>query len=122
MTDVFPSTPLALGDREVHIWYATTGEPIDFPCCQSGWRDWLSADEVVRYQRFVFERDRQQFLMTHALARSVLSRYVAIHPREWQFAAGEFGRPEIASPALDRPLRFNLSRTRGLVVCAVAWD
>jgi 4'-phosphopantetheinyl transferase len=120
MTDTAP-TPMGLDEREVHVWYAATEVSPD-PATLSRFRDWLSPEETARYQRFMFDRDRQQFLMTHALGRSVLSRYVAVPPEEWQFSAGKLGRPEIASPAFERPLRFNLSRTCGLVVCAVAWD
>jgi 4'-phosphopantetheinyl transferase len=47
---------------------------------------------------------------------------VPIRPEKWRFSAGKFGRPEIESPKLDEPLRFNLSRTRGMVVCAVGRD
>jgi len=119
MTETTPL--LSLGDCEVHVWYAATDEQLG-PELLSRFGGWLSADETARYERFKFDRDRHTYLMTHALGRSVLSRYVAVSPEEWQFSKGQFGRPEIASPALDRPLRFNLSRTRGMVVCAVAWD
>jgi 4'-phosphopantetheinyl transferase len=115
------SSLIALAFDQVHVWYAATAEPLD-PAAAARFRGWLSAEETARYQRFKFERDRQQYLWTHALGRSVLSRYVPVQPEEWQFSAGKFGRPEIESPELDKPLRFNLSRTRGMVACAVGWD
>lgn len=125
MTDTTPSL-LSLGGSEVHVWFATTEEESNPAAVHAEkfdrFRDWLSPDELVRYDRFKFDRDRLTFLMTHALGRSVLSRYVQIPPKEWRFSKGQFGRPEIATPALDRALRFNLSRTRGMVVCAVAWE
>jgi len=81
----------------------------------------LSAEEHERMRRFVFERDRQRFLLTRALVRTTLSRYAAVAPADWQFIANAHGRPEI----LDRPagvpdLRFNLSHTDGLIACAVS--
>jgi len=80
----------------------------------------LSTDEHERMARLVFERDRHRFLLTRALVRTMLSRYAAVAPADWQFIANVHGRPEI----LDRPagvpdLRFNLSHTDGLIACAV---
>lgn len=80
----------------------------------------MSPDEHERMARLMFERDRQRFLLTRALVRTMLSRYAAVPPAQWQFIANVHGRPEI----LDRPpgvpdLRFNLSHTDGLIACAV---
>ena len=47
----------------------------------------------------------------------MLSRYEAVSEKEWAFVVGAKGRPEIASP--PSALRFNLSNTSGLVVCAI---
>ncbi|MBI4704989.1 MAG: 4'-phosphopantetheinyl transferase superfamily protein [Deltaproteobacteria bacterium] len=75
-------------------------------------------DELVRYG---LERDRVLHLVSWALARTVLSRLVpGVAPAAWRFAAGPYGRPEIAAPEPPAPLRFNLSHTRGLAACAVA--
>ena len=38
----------------------------------------------------------------------------------WRFAANEYGRPAIVEPEEARGLSFNLSHTRGLIVCLVA--
>lgn len=79
----------------------------------------LNEAERAREKRFHFERDRRQFVITRALVRSVLSRYVAIPPADWQFEPGSHGRPQIVQPqAAD--LCFNLSHTRDLIVLAIA--
>jgi 4'-phosphopantetheinyl transferase len=80
----------------------------------------LTTDEHARMARFVFEHDRDAFLLTRALVRTTLSRYAGVAPADWRFIANVHGRPEI----LDRPaavpdLRFNLSHTDGLIACAV---
>ena len=55
------------------------------------------------------------------MGRTVLSRSAAVPPAGWRFRANHWGRPEIdPSAAGTEALRFNLSNTRGLVVCAVA--
>lgn len=81
----------------------------------------LSPDEHQRMARFVFERDRHRFLLTRALARTMLSRYAAVvPPAAWQFTANIHGRPEILNrPAGVPDLRFNISHTDGLIACAV---
>lgn len=84
------------------------------------YRGLLSPGERERMNRFVFDKDRQAFVMTRALVRTMLSRYAPVRPADWTFIANAHGRPEI----LDRPagvpdLRFNISHTDGLIACAV---
>ena len=80
----------------------------------------MTPDEQARCRRFHFERDRRMFAATRALVRAVLSRYAAVGPGEWRFAAGPHGKPRIAHPAVTPALYFNLAHTPGLVVCAVS--
>ncbi len=86
---------------------------------ESVYRGLLSSDEAQRYARFHFERDRRQFLLTRALVRDVLSRYVAVKPYGLVFTRNEYGKPALAEPA-PCPVVFSLSHTKGLSVCAVA--
>jgi 4'-phosphopantetheinyl transferase len=82
----------------------------------------LSNDEKDRLARYHFESDRNLFAVAHALVRLGLSRHSQVDPGDWQFRLGSYGRPEIAAPGSQ--LRFSLSHTRGLAVCAVTlnWD
>lgn len=82
----------------------------------------MTDEERARHDRYYFARDRRLFLATRALVRTVLSRYVAVPPTSWRFAAGERGKPYIVGPAYTAGprLHFNLSNTHGLVVCAVS--
>ncbi|MBI2567409.1 MAG: 4'-phosphopantetheinyl transferase superfamily protein [Candidatus Schekmanbacteria bacterium] len=80
----------------------------------------LSSDERDRRDRFHFQRHRHQFLVSHALVRTTLSRYSHVEPERWEFSTNAHGRPEIAVPCQSPPLRFNLSHTDGLIACAVA--
>ncbi|MSO62142.1 MAG: 4'-phosphopantetheinyl transferase superfamily protein [Acidobacteria bacterium] len=80
----------------------------------------LSPREHERMARLVFERDRQRFLLTRALVRTMLSRYATVAPADWQFMANVHGRPELLErPAGVPDLRFNISHTDGLIACAV---
>jgi len=80
----------------------------------------LTEAERAQERRFHFAADRKRFLVTRALVRTVLSRYVSRGPRELEFQVNDYGRPELvqASPAESR-LVFNLSHTRDLIVMGV---
>jgi 4'-phosphopantetheinyl transferase len=82
----------------------------------------LSDAEQSQQRRFVFERHRQQYLVSHALIRDVLSRYAPVRPEKWRFEVNAYGRPFIAEPTEWQGLRFNLSHTDGRAVVAVAWE
>ena len=80
----------------------------------------MTQDERARHDRLRFERDRRMFLATRALVRTVLSSYANVEPADWRFGEGERGKPHVTGPPGVPPLYFNLSNTRGLVVCAVS--
>lgn len=103
----------------VHVDWVATANP-QLAARLDGYRGLLNDDERARMQRFVFDKDRRAFLITRALVRTMLSRYAAVAPADWQFMANAHGRPEL----LDRPagvpdLRFNISHTDGVIACAV---
>jgi 4'-phosphopantetheinyl transferase len=80
----------------------------------------LSDDERRRASRFLRPDDAARFVIGRALARTSLSRYAAVPPRDWPLSVDEHGRPELAERPPGAPdLRFNLSHTPGLIACAV---
>ena len=86
------------------------------------WKRCCHLRNGIAGQRFAFEHDRHSFLITRALVRTVLSRYAVVPPEAWTFVPNGYGKPEIAGPDPVPPLRFNVSHTRGLVACVVAWE
>jgi 4'-phosphopantetheinyl transferase len=99
------------------VWFAYPGQVAGPELAEL--RGVLSPGEKQRETRFYFERDRVSFLVTRALLRSSLSRYVDVPPAAWEFALSAHGKPRIASPALAG-LHFNVSHARGLSLCIVA--
>ena len=99
-----------------HVWLCDGGEALT-----AGEREQclalLSADELARYRRFVFEQDGNRFLTAHALLRKVLSRYSNTPPQQWRFEINAHGRPALAGRS---GLYFNLSHTQGLCACVVS--
>lgn len=80
----------------------------------------MTPEECERHRRFVFQRDRDLFLATRALARTTLSRYADVQPAGWRFVSDGYGKPSIAQPPATPALHFNLANTPGMVACAVS--
>lgn len=114
--------PLTCGPDEIHIWLAYSGDITD-PDLLARYKRWLNPEEAQKQQRFYFEKDRHQYLVTRGFIRSLLTRYVPhIQPAMWQFETNKYGRPHI-KPDPDIPkLHFNISHTQGLVAIAVTHD
>lgn len=105
---------------EIHLWLASYEEIAD-ERLHAGYRELLSAEEKAQEPRFHFARDRRRYLVTRALVRTVLSRYVPVRPADWTFATNAYGRPEAANAeAREARLAFNISHTHSQIALAVA--
>ncbi|MDQ7089219.1 MAG: 4'-phosphopantetheinyl transferase superfamily protein [Methylococcales bacterium] len=107
---------LTLPFNEIHLWFTFPHKVSDLHLL-SRYRQLLSSDEQQRWQRFRFQQHQHQYLMTRALVRTTLSRYLDDPPENWQFSTNQYGKPSI-TPARD--LFFNLSNTETLIVCALS--
>jgi 4'-phosphopantetheinyl transferase len=111
---------LQIAPGEIHLWLSFYDEITDERLLAS-YRDLLAEEEKGQQRRFYFAKDRHRYLVTRAMVRTVLSRYVSINPEDWMFSVGAHGRPEIANAEITREqLSFNISHTDGLIVLAVA--
>lgn len=81
--------------------------------------DILSPEEKARADRFALPVHRRDYIAAHALLRRALSEWHPLDPRQWQFAAGRGGKPELADAQVSANLSFNLAHTDGLVACAI---
>lgn len=113
VTDPRPSLP----PNRIELWYCheenVSRAQID--ACGA----LLSADELSREARYRLTQIRDRYRLTRALVRCALSYYAGCPPRAWSFTSNKYGRPAIAGP-VESSLDFNLSHTRGLILCAVA--
>lgn len=104
------STASRLRTDAVHLWRA----PLDpVPELEAA----LSAEECTRAGRFRFDRDRQRFIASRAILRTILASYAGIGAAELRFVEGPHGKPELAGNA--SALRFNLSHSGSLMLLAV---
>lgn len=116
MSELSGTSLLPLSEGEVHVWLVEP-EAVPEPLL-AAYAALLDDGERERHRRFHFERHRRQFLVSHALVRVMLSRYAAVAPEAWSFVTSAHGRPEVRREGGAR-LRFNLSHTDGLALCAV---
>jgi 4'-phosphopantetheinyl transferase len=104
----------------VEVWTALPDAP-EVRARLSAYESLLSDEECVRAKRFFHAADAARFVIGRALARTMLSRYASVPPREWRFVIDEHGRPHLPSQPPNAPdLRFNLTHTDGLVACALS--
>jgi phosphopantetheinyl transferase len=103
----------------IEVWYWST-HALDMVALDA-LRGVLSPDERSRADRFVFERDRRDYIAAHALVRHTLSLRGPCSAHEWQFVDDAHGKPMLAAAQAGDPrLVFNLSHAQGLVACGVA--
>lgn len=104
----------SLSDGDVHVWCADLREP----WLESDLYGLLNEDERVRAWSFAFEKDRRQYLHARGLLKTLLGCYLGRSPASVRLTTGRKGKPCL--PAEERALRFNISHTRSLVLCAFA--
>ena len=81
----------------------------------------LADDERERAERLRVREDFARFVVSRSLLRTILGRYLDVEPRELRFSTTANGKPVLAKP-YQKALMFNLSRSRELVLYAIASD
>jgi 4'-phosphopantetheinyl transferase len=79
----------------------------------------LSADELIRADRFAFPADRQRFTRSRSALRLILSRYLDCGAGELEFQYNEHGKPGLQFPLVKTP-GFNLSHTNEVAIIAIS--
>jgi 4'-phosphopantetheinyl transferase len=106
---------LALPEDEVHLWRADL-EAIRTD--ESRWQKLLSSDESTRAARFHFARDRQRFVASRALLRTILGSYLATDPSGLSFAYSKKEKPSLGQGHRASGISFNLSHSGGVALFA----
>jgi 4'-phosphopantetheinyl transferase len=84
------------------------------------WREMLDDAERQRAARFVFARNRIEFIAAHALLRAALASAFGLPMEAWHFVAGGHGKPAAWVGGAPAPLSFNISHTTGMVGLAAS--
>ena len=84
--------------------------------------DVLDRDERDRAARFVFDRDRRRFIVSHAWTRLALANCLDCAPESLRFSVGARGKPRLVDAPQD--VRFSLSHAgeRALLAIALAQE
>jgi phosphopantetheinyl transferase len=77
----------------------------------------LSDDERERAGQYRVQIARQQFVITRALLRALLGKYLQKDPKKIEFCYSAHGKPELLMPSTN--LCFNVSHSKGVVLFAV---
>ena len=106
--------------RAIDVWLVD--DEVADARLQAEYRQLLSPEERAQELRFYFPRDQRRYLVTRALVRTVLSRYLLIEPADLRFEKDHYGRPGIVNGGREhRGLCFNISHTQGLIAVGVTW-
>lgn len=111
-----PPEVLTLGKDEVHVWRASLSLPP--PRVQSLQRT-LVAEELMRAERYCFQRDREHFIVARGLLREILGWYLRVEPGQLRFSYGPHGKPDLAQEMDGDGLHFNVAHSDGLALFAV---
>ena len=106
-------------DNDLHVWLVEQEQPEEII---QRLTQLLASDELLRAQRFRFERDRRHFIVARGVLRSILSSYLKMPPAQVQFSYGPHGKPGLAAACGDTRLRFNVSHSHELALYAVTYD
>lgn len=111
-----PPPYLLATSAEVHVWRASLRVPIGRV------RDLertLATDERARANRFVRERDRDQFVVSRGVLRAILGRYLGQNPCHLRFDYSPFGKPMLSADSGLANIRFNVSHSGDIALYAV---
>jgi len=108
---------LALSVDEIHVWkqdLARARAEVEF------FRRLLSPDELERAERFRFDTNRVEYIVTRGTLRTLLGSYLGVSPRELQFLYSEYGRPSLADGVSSATLNFNVAHSGEVALFAFA--
>jgi 4'-phosphopantetheinyl transferase len=107
---------VALPENEIHVWRAWLD--VEFPE-RERLSFYLSEEERARASRFVFQHDREHFLVARGRLRELLGTYLQRAPQSLAFRAGPYGKLSLVDHA---DLHFNLTHSYGLALYAFAMN
>jgi 4'-phosphopantetheinyl transferase len=108
---------LAPAEDEVQLWRVDL-EAIRAE--ESGWQEILSSDERNRAARFHFPDDRQRFVASRALLRTILAGFLNIDAKELRFSYSKKDKPFVGPAHADSGITFNMSHSGGVALYAFA--
>ena len=103
---------------DVHVWCVTLRRERDLVARA---RALLGPDERRRADAFSFEHLGDDFAISRATMRALLSTMVGTPPADLRFSYGPYGKPSLAGDGPGR-VEFNASHSGDIFACAVTRD
>ncbi len=113
-----PPADFKLLEREVHVWQISLQQP---ESTIHYLEKILVKDEVMGAERFVFDKDRNHFIVARGFLRILLGRYLGKKPNQLQFSCNAYGKPFLLQPSQKTILQFNLSHSHNLALYAFTY-
>lgn len=109
-----PPLSLTLAPNHVHVWRAWLDKN---DAERARLSHFLNEEETARANRFVFERDREHFIVARGRLREILGNYLRVAAESLQFSIAKLGKLSLP----EHPqLQFNVSHSQGLALYAVS--
>jgi 4'-phosphopantetheinyl transferase len=109
---------LFIKKNEIHLWMIKPDE-INFSDFRSKFKCLLNKDELEKSESYLLVSDNLNYFISKCFVKHLLSRYLNIEAIDLLFRLGGMGKPEVVN---DKGVKFNLSHTKGLIVCALSLD
>lgn len=117
ITEFIPPPQQCTIDKEtVHVWRAC------FPPKNASVRQYasyLSGGEIERARRFIRQSDRERYIYSHGVLRSILGSYINYKPQQLIFESDDYTKPFLAGPGNYQNIQFNLSHSGDLTLIAL---
>lgn len=103
---------------DVHLWSAPLNvtDQVYERLSQS-----LTPDEWERADRFVFKRDRRNFIVARGILRDILAGYLDCQPMDIRLQYEPYGKPRIRYEGAPASLEFNLSHSSATLALVVSF-
>lgn len=113
-----PPRKLRIGPGIVHLWRASILQWASE--LNSFWR-LLSYDEKLRAEKINVDR-RNYFIISRAILRLILSRYLQTEASKILFSYGKYKKPALSEEFKEYNLKFNLAHSGDLSVYAISFS
>lgn len=115
--DDLSEAELDLNEGDVYVWQIALNQSNDPG--NSNLIATLSSDEQLRAGRFLRPIDRDNFIHTRGMLRTILAQYLSITAAKINFVYSAYGKPALVKKQNHRRLRFNLSHSHEIALLAV---
>jgi 4'-phosphopantetheinyl transferase len=113
-----PGSDPAVRENDVHVWLISVLAELAH---LEDWAGILTLEEMARARSFVFEKDKNRYIVARGLLRRILGGYLGEKPEAVLFATRKRQKPVLAG-AGSGGLAFNISHSKDYIIYAVARD